>query len=60
MSVIGRMAKPLSSPRVTKLIAEKLVPHEAIAKRSCEIYEWGRGGSAEDNWFRAERELLGF
>ena len=58
VSVIGRMGIPPSSPR-TKLIVEKIVGHEAIARRAYEIYQSGHGGTADDNWFRAERELLG-
>ena len=60
VSVIGRMGVPPSSPGITKLIAEQIVSHEAIAKRAYEIYQSGHGGSADDNWFRAERELLCF
>ena len=31
--------------------------HQEIAKRAYEIYKSGKGGSAQDNWYRAEREL---
>src|SRR5215216_1047128 len=58
VSVIGRMGMPEGSPH-TKLIVEKLVPHDEIAARAQAIYASGDGGSAEDNWLRAERELLG-
>lgn len=34
--------------------------HEEIAKRAYEIWKSGRGGSQQDNWFRAERELRGY
>ena len=37
--------------------AKRMVTHEAIAKRAYEIYASGRGGSAVDNWLRAEAEL---
>ncbi len=60
VSVIGTMGVPPSAPGITKLIVEKLVSHEDIAKRAYEIYQSGRGGPADDNWLRAERELLGF
>ena len=30
---------------------------QEIAKRAYEIYKSGKGGSALDNWLRAEREL---
>ena len=32
---------------------------EQIAKRAFEIYISGRGGSEQENWLRAERELRG-
>jgi hypothetical protein len=31
--------------------------HEQIAKRAYEIWKSGKGGSPEENWYRAEREL---
>ena len=31
--------------------------HEEIARRAYEISQRGEGGSDEDNWHRAEREL---
>ncbi|HSZ55330.1 MAG TPA: DUF2934 domain-containing protein [Tepidisphaeraceae bacterium] len=33
--------------------------YEQIAKRAYEIWKSGKGGSQDDNWFRAERELKG-
>jgi Protein of unknown function (DUF2934) len=56
-SVIGTMGVPPGSNR-TKLIADKVVSHDAIAQRAYENYQAEPQGSAEDNWFRAERELL--
>jgi hypothetical protein len=32
---------------------------EAIRRRAYELHESGEGGSAEDNWLRAEGELRG-
>ena len=55
--VIGRMGIPEGSP-LTKLIVEKIVGHDAIAKRVYEISQSGEGNFANGNWFRAERELL--
>jgi Protein of unknown function (DUF2934) len=55
VSVIGKMGVVSG---FNKLIVEKIVPHETIAKRAYEIYDSGHGGSADDNWFHAERELL--
>jgi len=59
VSVIGKMGVPPSAPGITKLLIEKLASHEDIAKRAYEIYSSGHGGSAVDDWLRAERELLG-
>jgi hypothetical protein len=58
VSVIGSMGMPPSSPGITKLIVEKIVPHETIAIKAYAIYQSGNGGSADDNWYRAERESL--
>jgi hypothetical protein len=33
------------------------VTYEQIARRAYEIFKSGTGGTPEDNWFRAEREL---
>ena len=33
--------------------------NDQIAKRAYEIWQSGKGGSQEENWFRAERELRG-
>jgi hypothetical protein len=40
--------------------ARKSAPsHDQIAHRAYEIWQSGKGGSQDDNWFRAERELRG-
>ena len=59
VSIIGKMGIPPSAPGIVKLIVEKLVSHDDIAKRAYEIDKSRRGGSTDENWFRAERELLG-
>lgn len=59
VSVIGTMGVPESAPGITKLIVDKLVSHDDIAKRAYKIYQSGRGGPTDDNWLSAERELLG-
>ena len=59
VSISGRMGIPPSAPGITKLIAERIISHEAIASRAYEIFYSGAGRSANDNWFSAERELLG-
>lgn len=33
------------------------VTQEQIARRAYEIYKSGTGGTPEENWYRAEREL---
>jgi hypothetical protein len=38
---------------------EREVTNEEIAQRAYEISQSGEGGSDEDNWHRAERELRG-
>ena len=38
---------------------ERRSNYDRIAKRAFEIYESGEGGTAEENWERAERELQG-
>jgi len=43
-----------------KAAAKKLAPtYDQIALSAYLIWKSGRGGSQEDNWFRAERELRG-
>jgi hypothetical protein len=37
---------------------EKVVTFEAIQQRAFDIFESGHGGSALENWLRAEQELL--
>lgn len=59
VTVIGRMGIPPSSPGITKLIVEKIAPHESIALRAFDIFKSGARGSQDDHWLRAERELLG-
>jgi hypothetical protein len=39
------------------VIARRDVTHDQVARRAYEIFKSGSGGSTEDNWFRAEREL---
>lgn len=64
----ARSTMPASSPRAPVMVTAKSpvaaksaspreITHEMIAKRAYEIYASGRGGSADDNWRRAEHEL---
>lgn len=62
----GRTASvstPVRNSAVPKVSASAAVrrdvPHDQIAKRAYEIWLSGTGGSQEDNWLRAERELRG-
>ena len=41
----------------SRSVTPRQVTHEQIARRAYEIFKSGTGGSTEDNWFRAEREL---
>lgn len=59
VSVVGTMGIPPSSPGILKLIVDRIVSHDAIARRAYEIFEADRGGSSREHWLRAERELLG-
>jgi hypothetical protein len=47
-------AKP--APMVTST-GSRQITREMVAKRAFEIHMSGKGGSQDDNWFRAEREL---
>src|SRR5438105_490781 len=38
-------------------VTARQVTHVHIARRAYEIFKSGTGGTPEDNWFRAEREL---
>jgi hypothetical protein len=38
-------------------ITARQITHDQIARRAYEIFRSGTGGTPEDNWFRAEREL---
>ncbi len=59
VSVSGRMGSPPDAPGLVELLAERIVAHEAIARRAFAICNAGAGASPDENWFRAERELLG-
>jgi len=47
---------PIPKPAPT-LSPRREITHEMIARRAYEIYASGKGGSEQDNWHRAEREL---
>jgi hypothetical protein len=58
VSVIGKMGIPPSAPGITKLIVEKLATHDDIAIRAFDLFNSGAEGSQDDQWLRAERELM--
>ena len=43
----------------TRMAVERFVRHQSAAERAYEIFASGQGGTAEENWVRAEKELLG-
>lgn len=47
---------PIPKPAPT-IATKREITHEMIAKRAYEIFASGKGGSEQDNWHRAEREL---
>ena len=49
-----------SSPQPTSAPRRSGPTHDQIAKRAYEIWQSGKGGSKDDNWYRAERELRGW
>lgn len=45
-------------PRPASAPVKKAPPsYDQIAKRAYEIWQSGKGGSQQENWYRAEREL---
>ena len=68
----ARVAAPAPAPAVSSPVRNSPIPkvstpapvkkeitYEMIARRAYEIYLSGTGGSEQDNWYRAERELRG-
>jgi hypothetical protein len=60
ISVLGHLGerKITDFTSVRSIIAKNVVAKRDIAVRAYEIYESGEGGTAEDHWLRAERQLL--
>ena len=46
-----------SRSSIRSAVTAREVTHEQIARRAYEIFKSGVGGTPEDNWYRAEREL---
>ena len=42
----------------TRATGERGSNYDAIAQRAYEIFESGEGGTPQENWERAERELM--
>src|SRR5262245_47829982 len=60
ISVLGHLGERniTDFTKVRSIIARSVVPKRDIAVRAFEIHESGQGGAAEENWLRAERQLL--
>jgi len=59
VSLVGAKEDSPATPSAAAFAAEKIVTHDEIAARAAAIHNSGKGGSAADNWYRAEKELLG-
>ena len=57
VTISGEMGVPPTSNE-RKLIAEKVIGHDAIRAKAFEISRSPRAGSDVENWLLAERELL--
>ncbi len=57
VTIIGKMGVPVGST-FEKLIAERIISHETIARKAYELHLSNRNASAEENWFQVENELL--
>ena len=49
--------RPSNGGASRSFTTSRTVTQEQIARRAYEIYKSGTGGTPEDNWYRAEREL---
>jgi hypothetical protein len=53
----AKLSNVRNSPLPKTEPVKRVITHEMIAKRAYEIFASGRGGSQDENWHRAEREL---
>jgi hypothetical protein len=56
------VSTPVRNSPIPKVAAKKAaveISFEMIARKAFEIHASGNGGSEQDNWFSAERELRG-
>lgn len=52
---------PRSSTSSMSSSSKRSTPtQDQIARKAYEIWQSGKGGSQDDNWYRAERELRGY
>lgn len=60
VSVLGYpdLASPIDAAPACSILVEKFVTHQAIAARAFAIHQSTESGGADENWLRAERELL--
>jgi hypothetical protein len=57
------VSTPVRNSAIPKVTAKKVaaveISFDMIARKAFEIHASGNGGSEQDNWFAAERELRG-
>lgn len=59
VSIAGKWEGTALSPGIDETFnAQRIVSHATIAKKALAIHKSGKPGSASDNWYLAERELL--
>jgi hypothetical protein len=59
VTVLGHFVSDAQPNRLARFVVAKCVAHSVIAEQAFAIFASQKGVSAEDNWLRAERELLG-
>jgi len=57
-SAVRNTGVPRATP-IARIVEPKEITFDMIARRAYEIHASGTGGSQDDNWLRAERELRG-
>lgn len=60
VTVVGHFSpESAQQDQLRRFVVGQCVSHRAIADRAFAIFASANGGSAQDNWLRAERDLLG-
>jgi hypothetical protein len=60
VTVVGHFDDEVSaSDSLRYFVVTRCVPHTAIAQRAFALFASGAGGTAEQNWLLAEKDLLG-